>query len=133
MIGFYGDILFETNDKRLLTFAGLERSASSRWATHDTIGRKPASEFIGPNLDTISFTVNLNGNHGVKPRLEMDRWLEKCRKGTVEVLVIGDKGLGLDRWKVTSVSQMWGTVLNGGELFSGNVDITLEEYVEVLR
>lgn len=133
MIGFYGDIVFETSDSRILTFQDFERSSSSRWATHDVMGRKPASEFIGPNLDTITFTVTLNGKSGVKPREEMDRWLIKARSGTAEVLVIGNKGLGLDKWVVKSVSQMWNVVLNRGEVFSGSVDIELEEYVEVLR
>ncbi|WP_100406679.1 phage tail protein [Bacillus solitudinis] len=133
MIGFYGDIIFESNDKRILTFQGFQRETQSRWAKHDVIGRKPASEFIGPDLDTVSFTVNLNGNYGVKPREEMERWLRKCRSGTVEVLVIGTRVLGVDKWKVSSVSQMWNVVMNRGEVFSGSVDIELEEYVEELR
>lgn len=133
MIGFYGDIVFETNDKRILTFKGFQRNASSRWVTHDVIGRKPSSEFIGPNLDTISFTIDLNGNFGVKPQEEMDRWLVKCRDGTVDTLVIGKKPLGVDRWSVKSVSQMWNVVLNKGEIFSASIDIELEEYLEVLR
>ncbi|MGG1599314.1 phage tail protein [Paenibacillus naphthalenovorans] len=132
MIGFFGDIVFETSDRRILTFQGLQRDSAARWAKHDAIGRKPASEFLGPDLDTITFTVMLNGNYGVKPRDEMERWLIKSRTGEVETLVIGNRGLGVDRWKVLSVSQAWNVVMNRGELFSGQVDITLEEYLGVL-
>ena len=133
MIGFYGDIIFETSDERILNFSGFTRNSSSEWATHRAIGRKPASEFIGPNLDTISFTVHLSAKYGVKPQHEMDRWLIKSRDGMVDTLVIGNKALGVDKWKVVSVSQMWNVILNKGEVFSGDVDIELEEYVEELR
>ena len=133
MLGFYGDIVFETSDSRILNFINFTRSASSRWANHEVIQKKPASEFLGPNLDNISFTIHLSGRHGVKPREEMDKWLIKCRAGTVDTLVIGNKGIGVDKWKVVSVSQMWNVILNKGEVYSANVDIELEEYVEVLR
>jgi phage protein U len=133
MIGFFGDIIFETNDKRILTFQGFNRSSAGRWGKHDVIGRKPASEFIGPNLDKITFTVLLNGNHGVKPRYEMERWLYKERDGVAEPLVINNKGLGVDMWVVKSVSQMWNVILNKGEVLSGSVDVELEEYVEDMR
>ncbi|WP_163538311.1 phage tail protein [Gracilibacillus sp. YIM 98692] len=133
MIGFFGDIIFETSDERIRTFSDFERNSSSRWSSHDVIGRKPASEFIGPGLDTISFTVHLNGQHGVRPREEMNRWLRKERSGEVETLVIGNAALGIDKWRISSVSQMWNVVMNKGEVLSGSVDIELEEYVEVLR
>lgn len=132
MIGFLGDIVFETSDKRILTFSNFTRSAESRWAKHEVLGKKPAQEFIGPGLDVITFTVILKGNFGLKPRQEMDRWLELCRKGNAETLVIGNKALGVDRWIVTSVSQMWDVIFNKGEVYSGKVDIQLEEYVEEL-
>lgn len=132
MIGYYGDILFETSDSRILTFSDLQRNTASRWAKHEVIGKKPTNEFIGPDLDTLSFNVNLNGNFGVKPREEMERWLRKSRAGTADVLVIGNRALGVDKWIVKSVSQMWNVVLNKGEVFSGQVEIELEEYMEEL-
>lgn len=132
MIGYYGDIIFETTDKRILTFTNLQRSSAGRWASHEVIGRKPASEFLGPGLDKVTFTITLNGLYGVKPRHEMERWLIKERDGTAEFLFVGGKGLGVNRWVVKSVSQVWGAVLNRGEVLSGKVDIELEEYVAVL-
>jgi phage protein U len=132
MIGYYADIVFETSDSRILTISDFQRSTASRWAKHDVIGKKPTSEFVGPDLDTISFTVQLNGNFGVKPREEMERWLRKARDGTAATLVIGNRALGVDKWVVKSVSQIWGVIMNKGEVFSGKVDVELEEYVEWL-
>lgn len=132
-IGVFGDIVFETSDKRILTFQGFQREVASRWAQHDVIRRKPASEFLGPELDTITFTVILNANLGVKPIAEMNKWLRYCRGGVAHTLVIGSSALGVDKWTVESASQMWDVIWNDGKVFSGKVDVSLKEYVEVLR
>lgn len=132
MIGYFGDIVFETSDKRILTFSGFQRNISSRWADHETIGKKPTSEFLGPGLDTISFVVTLNGSFGVKPKQEMDKWLIYARNGNAETLVVGNGALGVDKWTVQSVSQMWDVVWNDGKVFKGKVEVTLKEYEEVL-
>jgi len=132
MIGYFGkDIIFETSDERILTFTDFNRDTASRFAMHEVIGKKPTTEFVGPGLDTITFTVHLNGNNGVNPREEMNKWLEYARSGQAEILVVG-VALGVDKWVVKSVSQAWGVVFNRGEIFSGKVDVTLEEYISTL-
>lgn len=129
MIGYFGkQIIFETSDKKIMTFDGLKMDIASRYAKHDVIMKKPLTEFIGPDLDALSFTVNLNGSFGIKPREEMDKWAKLAREGIAEFFVIGGKPLGTDKWVVKSVSQAWDTIFNGGELFSGKIDVTLEEY-----
>ena len=132
MIGYFGkDIIFETSDERILTFTDFNRDTASRFAMHEVIGKKPTTEFVGPGLDTITFTVHLNGNNGVNPREEMNKWLEYARSGQAEILVVG-VALGVDKLVVKSVSQAWGVVFNRGEIFSGKVDVTLEEYISEL-
>lgn len=132
MIGYYGPIKFETSDKRILTFDDFKRDSSVRSEKHAPIGRKPVKEFIGPELDTITFTVQFSAANGVNPRVDMEKWLRMCRAGEAHVLVIGKRGLGLDKWTVESVSQSWDVIFNKGELYSSKVDITLEEYIEVM-
>lgn len=129
MLGFFGNIVFETSDNRILNFTGFTRDVSSRFAAHEVIGQKPKTEYIGPGLDTITFTINLNGNHGIKPRDEMDKWVSLTRNGEAHILVIGDKGIGTDKWVVKNVSQTWDVIFNNGELFSGKIDVALEEYI----
>lgn len=131
MIGYFGkQIIFETSDKRIMSFTGLSVDIASRYEKHDVIMKKPKTEFIGPDLDLLSFTINLNGSFGVKPRAEMEKWAVLARDGIAETFVIGGKPLGSDKWVVKSVSQAWDTVFNQGELFSGKIDVTLEEYIE---
>lgn len=130
MIGYYGEIIFETSDKRILNFTGLKIDTAARFATHEIIGKKPVTEFIGPGLMTLSFTIDLNGNYGVKPRDEMEKWREFAETGVAEIWVIGGMPIGENLWVVKSVSEAWNTIFNGGELFSGKLDISMEEYVE---
>lgn len=129
MLGFFGEIVFETSDKRILNFSGFMRDVESRFSAHEVIGKKPKTEYIGPGLDIITFTINLNGNFGIKPREEMDKWVVLARNGEAHTLVVGEKGVGSDRWVVQSVSQAWEVIFNNGELFSGKIDVTLEEYI----
>ncbi|KZL88721.1 phage tail protein [Clostridium magnum] len=133
MIGYFGDIVFETSDKKILTFTSFKHDSAGRWEKHNVIGTKPISEFVGPDLDTITFTINLNGSYGVKPRDEMEKWIGLVNSGIVDVLVIGTKALGQDKWSVKGVSEAWDVIFNKGELFSGKIDVTLEEYIESIN
>jgi phage protein U len=129
MIGYFGDIIFETSDTKILNFTGFKVDTAARYASHEIINKKPVTEYLGPGLLAISFTVSLNGNHGVKPRAEMELWRSKAENGEAEILVIGGKPLGDNRWVVKSVSEAWETVFAGGELFAGKIEVALEEYV----
>ena len=54
MIGYFGDVIFETSDSRILNFSEFKLESASRFATHDVIGKKPKTEFIGPGLNTVT-------------------------------------------------------------------------------
>lgn len=130
LIGYYGPIKFVTGDKRILTFNDFKRESSVRTEKHAIIGRKPVKEFLGPELDTITFTIHFSAANGVNPRVDAEKWLRMNRAGEAHVLVIGTRALGLDKWTVENVSQAWNVIFNKGELYSCDIDVTLEEYVE---
>jgi phage protein U len=132
LVGYFGNVVFQASRHKTLTFSDLKHSSAGRWEKHNVIGEKPVSEFIGPDLDTISLTILLNGSNGVKPRKEMERWIRMVNEGYVDILVIGHKPLGRDQWSVKSVSEAWDVIFNKGELYSGKIDVTLEEYIEVI-
>lgn len=87
-------------------------------------------EFLGPELDDISFIMRFDVRHGVNPKKEMDRFLEKCRSGQAETLIIGETPLGMDKWVVKSFKQGWKQFDGAGRLLVGNLDVTLEEYMQ---
>jgi phage protein U len=128
VIGSFGDVIFEVSDKLMRTFDGFSRSASAKWENHEIIGKKPISEFLGPGLDIISFTMRFDVRWGVNPKAEMDKLLIKCRSGAVETLIIGGFALGVNKWKCTSVKQNWQAFDGQGRVIVGTADVTLEEY-----
>lgn len=128
-IGVFGDIIFETSDKKILTFNNFTQNVSGRWASHDRIGLKPRQEFLGPGLRTISFNIVLNAMHGVKPREMLEKLESVVENGTVNTLVIGTKAVGENKWIIKEISETWDVVMNKGELVRASLSLSLEEYV----
>lgn len=129
-IGSFGPVIFIVSQEKVMTFQDLTRSSAGRWAQHDILGKKPKKEWIGPGVDTISFTMRFILSEELNPRTELDRLTELERTGRALPLVIGNKGLGTGLWVITSLSQAWEQIDNRGVVYAATVDITLEEYVK---
>ena len=130
MIGTLGKkIIFEVSANKVLTFSKLERTAAGNWESHARIGQKPKSEFTGPALQSISMEITLDAALGVKPRATIDALVEMAETGDAEMLVIGNAPVSKNPWKITTMTDTWDTVFNGGELAKALLSLTLEEYV----
>lgn len=129
MIGTFGPVVFVASDEVLKTFDNFVRHEQGRWTKHDIIGKKPKPEFLGPDLGSISFTMRFDVAFGMNPRKEMDNLLSMVRDGKYYTLVIGGKGLGVNKWSLQSVTQNWRRVDNRGNILVGEVTVELEEYV----
>lgn len=129
MIGNFGAFLtFETSDRRILTPKDFKQNVSATWAEHKRPGDKPAFEFICPNARKITFTIELNAEHGVRPRAEMEFMETVIEQGAIAPLVIGGRRVSPYNWRMTSMSEAWDKVYNGGQLSFARMDITMEEY-----
>ena len=129
-IGSLGSLItFETSDKKILTFTDFKREKTGRWGKHNRIGKKPKQQFLGADLDNITFTIILSAQHGVKPRTTMDNIGKYVENGTPAKLVIGTKQVGSNKFIISKMSEAWEIVWNKGEVVRAKVDITLEEYV----
>ncbi|WP_342563190.1 phage tail protein [Paenibacillus sp. FSL R7-0345] len=131
-IGAFGPVIFMVDQEKdkILTFQDLTRSSAGRWTQHDILGKKPKKEWLGPGIDSISFTMRLVLSRELNPRAELDRLTELERAGRALPLVIGNKGLGTGLWVITSLSQAWEHIDNRGHVYAATVDIALEEYVK---
>lgn len=128
MVGKYGDIVFETNDRRILSFNNFSRSVSGRWSSHALIGKKERMEFNGPGKGKVTFKITLSATLGIRPREMMEKLENMVEDGKVDYLVIGGKAIGKNKFAMTSLSETWDTVYSGGELARASVSVTLEEY-----
>ena len=127
-IGNWGSHLkFETSDERILTFDGFKRNFGVRTATHMPIGAKPMIEFVGNELQTITFTITVNAQRGISPK-KIERKLINCiSSGVIAPLVIGRRSI-CTKAMLTGVSEAFGVVLKRGELCTAQFDITMTEY-----
>lgn len=129
MIGSFGSIVFIATPESIRTFTDFSRSSASRWGKHDIIGKKPRTQLIGPDLDSISFKMRFDAKFGMNPRKELDDLVVMERSGEAVALTIGGKGVGTDLWIIKSLQQTWDVVDQSGNVVVGNANITIEEYM----
>lgn len=130
MIGALGTIPFEVSEKVIRTFSDFSRTTAGRWTSHEILGRKPKTQFLGPGLDRITFSIRLDVRFGVRPEEEINKLMELARVGKAVPFVIGGKGYGTGLWTIQSVEQTWGHVDNKGKVLIATANLTLEEYVK---
>lgn len=128
-IGTLGkNIIFEVSDKQVLTFYEMTREISGRWATHDVVGAKPKTEFLGAGLQTASLTITLSAALGVKPRAVLEAVEAMVEAGTAEYLILGASPVGKNPFRLVGSSETWDSIYNRGELAKATMTISLEEY-----
>ena len=129
MIGTLGSrIIFEVSEERVLTFTNMTREVSGRWAEHEALGTKPKPEFLGPGLSTGSLEILLSATLGVRPRSILDAVADMVESGTAEYLIVGNRLVGYNPYRLMSASEAWETIYSRGELVRARLTLTLGEY-----
>jgi phage protein U len=129
-LGTLGDISFRVSAwDDIHTFDDLTRSAKSRTASHEIIGQKPLTEYLGPDLQTLSLKIKLHAQRGVHPRDEVEKLIEYCESGQVLTFTVGGKKMGKNKWLIESVGEAVKYYDNKGNILASEVDLTLKEYV----
>ena len=129
VIGTLGkNIVFEVSDKKALLMEKLSREVKGRWSAHEAVGVKPRAEFLGADNQSLSLSIRLSANLGVKPRAVLEAVAEMVEKGAAEYLVIGGKPVGKRPFRLVSVSESWDRIYSRGELSQASLSLSLEEY-----
>lgn len=123
--GLFGVIPFITSEAACLTFKDLKVERSTRWATHDVIGKKPVTEYIGPGLTEVSFNIQLNSMLGTPPLAALIQLKKMLEKKQAERLLIGPDYLG--KFVIESIGEERKYHNNFGICVSAEVSITLKE------
>ena len=121
MIGSYAGISFTVSEDKVQTFQEMSRETAARWNTHEVIGAKPKQEFLGPDLDSMTFTMQLSAWRGVSPLQLAERLRQFCSKGEYDNLIVGGRNFG--KYLIESVSETYHTVTNRGEVVQASVDV----------
>lgn len=129
VIGTLGSkIVFEVSDETALILQEMTREISGRWATHETMGTKPKAEYLGPGLQSMNLTIYLSASLGVRPRSVLEAVEGMVETGMAEYLIIGNKPIGKNPFRLIASSETWATIFSRGELAKATLAITLEEY-----
>ncbi len=130
VVGNFGSsIIFETSDRKILTFSGMTQKISGEYAKHSVVGQKDRPEFTGPGSRAVSFKMILDVSLGIRPKKVMDRIEEAVENGETEYLVIGGRPIGRNRFYISSVSEAFDVVMSHGEIARATLTISMEEYV----
>ena len=121
-------ILFEVSSERILTFKDMIRRNSVRFATNDTLLRKPISQYVGPSLDNISLTILLDAQYGVDPQAEYNKLIRIQKDGSTVSIIIGRTAFGTYRWRIADLSILKGQIDNIGFIRRSEVTVSFEEY-----
>ncbi|ADE57230.1 phage tail protein [Aminobacterium colombiense] len=128
MIGYLGDVVFETSADKVRTPENFQRQGDARFGTHEVAGQKPVLEFMGPGLDSVTMTISLRASLGVNPRGEIGRLRDMRDDGIYAPLILAGRPLGT--FVIESINETWSQIDNHGHLLRATVDLTLREYVE---
>lgn len=129
-IGTLGNVVFEASLGKLRTIHNFSRDGLARVATHDIIGKKPITEFLGPGLEHISFTMQFNSFAGVDPAKETEKLRTMRDSGEANQLVINNKPVTKNKWLVESVAEKVIATDRFGKTVRSDVEVKLVEYVD---
>ena len=129
MIGSFGNIVFETSSEKKLTFDDFERSGGNRYATHNSLGVKPKTEHIGPDLEKISMVIKLSSSAGINVERTISNIRDFRDSASVGKLILGGRVVGSGNYIIKTMSESLDIVDNQGSVLKATVNIELEEYI----
>ena len=127
-VGTLIDIVFETGDQRILTFAEMTRSASGVWAVHSPLHAPPRPQFISPGQGGIEFIIHLSSQLGVNPIEEIEKVENHARTGEHGPFLLGRRPVTQGDWYIEQCETTMVWVNSRGETEFANISLTVKEY-----
>lgn len=127
-IGYMGDIVFLASSHYFLTPSNTERSTAGRWQDHELIYKKPVSEFLGADLQEMSFDLFLSKQYGIDPKKQYEELKTMCETGAVFPLILGGRPVSQNYWTLRSLSLSDVYYTPTGKMHTAKVSVKLKEY-----
>jgi phage protein U len=128
LIGSWGSFIFEVSGDKAKTFQELTEKSSGRWAEHETINTAPLSEFLGPGLDELEFSIIFTSMLGVDPQENYEALRIAVRKGEYYPFIIGGFPLSGNFWRINDISGTSTVFSNRGGIRWMELSVTAREY-----
>ena len=127
-IGQWGQYLtFRVSSSKTLTFQDMQRSADVEIQEHGVAVGKPRMQFVAPNLEEVSFTMEINALQYRKPAGIISTLINAMNSGIYAPLVIGGRVI-LQKAILTKVDTDYETVIAKGKILAVKVSVTMKEY-----
>lgn len=128
-IGSLGGIVFSVDPNRIQTVNNFKQSGSASYGKHQRHCGDTLLEFVGRDVDTISFDMTLAAQLGVDVEAELAKIVSAERSGKALKLVIGKKVLGRYKWVITKHTVNFKQLDRSGTLVLAEVSVQLSEYL----
>lgn len=130
MVGTFCGIVFTVSDKTIKTFEEMNWEFSAKYAVHDRHIRADLIEYVGPELETIAFSMYLSAYLGVNPSTEIENMRKIVHLGKTGWLIVGGKIYGNYKWIMEKASINLQEFDKHGRLLAAKVNVTLKEYAK---
>ncbi len=127
-IGSFGSLVFSVSDSTVRTFDSMNWDFSANYATHDRHIKADLLEYMGPEIETISFSMFFSVFLGVNPLSEVEKLRRMIREGSTERLVIGGSVYGSYKWVMQKGTIDMQRFDRQGNLLAAKAKVTLKEY-----
>lgn len=128
-IGAFNDLVFEVSTERVLTYDSYKRDSKARYARHELINQTSVLEYLGRDLEEITFTMMFTVSLGVDPAIETSKVRKLCLDGVADYLILGNMIAGENLWVIESVGEEKKAVDNLGKTIVSSVNVKMVEYV----
>ena len=129
IIGHFGGILFTVSSNTIKTIRDLTKSGSAGIQTHKRHLDVDLPEFVGRDLETMSFNIRLSKYLGVSnPQKELEKIISFMQNGTPNQLILGTDRIGKYKWLVSKYKVTYEHYDGSGNAVTLDVAITLTEY-----
>ena len=132
MVGSLGSVVFSVSDAFVRTISDYSRKTLVRIESHDIIGQKPLSEWVGLSCDSISFSIKLSAFRGVNPKEEAEKLRRMAKRGEAVTFVMGGAPVTHNKWLIESVDEDANYYDRMGNIISSDVKLSIREYAEVV-
>lgn len=127
-IGTLGDLTFTVSRNTIKTFEDMSWNKTASIATHDRIGRRDLTEFLGMEPDTMDFEITFSVFLGTNPLKQFAVAKKMQENGTAAVLTLGGKVYGSYKWLIQSQAITLKRFDNTGNLLELTTKIKIIEY-----
>ena len=135
LVGSFGeDIIFEVSIEKVFTLSDFHRKSKANFSEHKIIGRPAILEFLGRDLEQITFSAifskELLGD--VDLLQEVHKFREKLWSGEAEFFILNSHLYTENKMVIEDLSEEVKFFSASGEHIFSVINVTLKEYVEAL-